>query len=91
MTKTTNRPRIDHTGDHFGRCELHAIPCCAICCKHENECEYGACSLPAVVTLDCFAHGNLIERRDACHKHASYGPLGVGYRCAGHHGKGSNR
>lgn len=73
-------PRNDSIDTHYGNCVLHGLPCCSVCCKHESECEYGDCNKPMVATILCFrANGSVAERRDACRKHATYGPLGVGY------------
>ena len=77
---TTNQPRINNYADHYGNCTLHGLPCCSVCCKHENECEYGDCNRPAVTAIDCYADGGrYVETREACKRHAVSGPLGVGY------------
>lgn len=77
---TTEFPRTDRVHEHYGRCVLHGIPCCAICCKHEGQCDFGNCLAPAVECLPCYGpSGNVIEQRPTCHQHAVYSPLGVGY------------
>ena len=76
----TSYPRNDSYNAHYGTCDLHNLPCCSVCCKHENECAYGDCNKPMTATILCFrANGSVAEKRDACRKHATYGPLGVGY------------
>lgn len=73
-------PAPGHHAEHFGTCQLHGLPCCSVCCKHEGDCQYGDCNRPAAATIACFAEdGRLIEERPACRKHATWGPLGVGY------------
>lgn len=77
---TRERPRTDRIHEHYGRCDLHAIPCCSICCKHEGQCDYGDCDRETVECLPCFNLGGIVvEERPTCAQHATYGSDGVGY------------
>lgn len=61
-------------------CELHNVQCCATCCVHPGDCDFGGCHRKATTIVDSTMNGKVTERRPACRRHANHGPLGVGYR-----------
>jgi hypothetical protein len=66
LTADTAKDRTVH--NRRGGCELHGVRCCPGCCKHEGQCDYGACTRPATgwVTVVQNATGQAVERRPGC-------------------------